>query len=1593
MNTTEFLAYLRSLEVQLWVSGDRLHYDAPQGTMTPALQAELVARKAEILLLHQTTLVPPITHMSLRPTSSDHALPLSFAQQRFWFLDQLEPGNAAANIFRAFRLTGRLDVTALEQSLTEVVRRHEILRTTFPDVDGQPIQRMSPPRPVSLAAEDLRALSATEREARVQQRVVEEARQPFNLAQGPLFRVRLLQLADAASVLLLTLHHIVFDGWSFSILFHELTVLYRAFTTGKPGLLPDLPLQYRDFAVWQREWLQGQVLVQELAYWKQQLGGSCPMLDLPTDRPRPSVRTSRGASQSLALPGPLSAALKALCQQEGITLFMLLLAAFKTLLHRFTGQEDILVGTPAAGRNQAETERLIGFFVNTLVLRTNMDGNPPFREILRRVRTVALGAYDHQALPFEKLVEELQPRRDLSCTPLFQVMFVLQNTPSAALALQGLTLCPLDVVSHTSKFDLTLSMLDTKRGLTGRLEYSTDLFDATTMARMLRHFHTLLEGIAANHERRLSDLPLLTAAERQQLLVTWNNTKRDFPQATCIHHIFETQVEHTPDAIAVMCGASQVSYRTLNQRANQLAYYLQALRVGPEIRVGLCLERSLEMVVGLLAILKAGGVYVPLDPGYPQQRLAYMLEDSQAMVLLTQQRLADRLPRNGAHVVCLDTDCTAFATPRQENPHSDVMGENLAYIIYTSGSTGRPKGVMISHRAIRNHLCWMQADFPLTESDRVVQKAPCSFDASVWELFAPFLAGGTLVMARPGGQQDSTYLIELIAQHHVTVMKLVPSLLQMLLGEPALESCSSLRRVFCGGEPLPPQLPEQFFARLSADFHQHYGPTEAAVVVSCSTCERGSQRCPVPIGRPTANTQIYLLDAHLHPVPIGMPGELHVGGVGLARGYMNRPGLTAEKFIPHPFSNEPGARLYRTGDLARYAPDGNLEFLGRVDHQVKIRGHRIELGEIEMALERHPSIHQAVVVAREDQPGDLRLVAYVVADQEAVPPIGALHRFLKTTLPDSMLPSAYMTLSALPLTPNGKIDRGALPAPGQTRPELETTFVIPRTPTEEVLVGVWGTVLGIEQVGIHDNFFELGGHSLLATQVMSRLRGALQLEVPVRALFDTPTVAGLALHLETIRQTEQHVPAAPIVPRPREGVVPVSVGQEQLWRLDQVLPGTSMFNMPYALCLTGTLNVAALEQSFNELIRRHEALRTAFVTVDGQPAQAIAGSLSLSLTVEDLRVLPADERHIIVQELAIVEAQQPFNLAQSPLVRVRLLQLDEREHVLLLTMHHIISDGWSIGVLTHELAVLYDAFASGNLSPLPVLLVQYADFAYWQRQWRYSAVREAQLSYWKRQLRAPLPVLELPTDRPRTATLSFRTARQLLLLPGVLSEALTSLSRREGCTLFITLLAAFTVLLYSHTRQEDVRVGTLVANRNRQEIEGLIGCFVNTVLLRTHLGGNPTFREVLQRVRETTLTAYAHQDLPFEELVQALEREQNLSRLALCQMMFIFQPAMPQPLKLPTLTLSFLEYDESVGRPNATATTFDIIFMVKERRRGLSVSCIYKTQLFDAATIDRLLEDFQLVLERLVSQPEQALSTFGLRSRDQVPDEVPWHLT
>ncbi|QSQ23762.1 amino acid adenylation domain-containing protein [Pyxidicoccus parkwayensis] len=1497
----------------------------------------------------------------------DGPLPMSFAQQRLWFMDQLEPGTALYNIPSALRLRGPLNTTALERAFTELVRRHESLRTTFQSHQEQPTQVVSPPAPFTLTRVDLGARPAAERETEARRLIQEEVLRPFDLSRGPLLRTTLLRLSDTEHVLVLVMHHIISDGWSMSVLVQEMAALYAAFSQGQPSPLPALPVQYADYTLWQRQWLQGEELQRQLSWWKQQFQDMPGLLQLPTDRPRPPAQTFRGASVSFELPRELAAAVNALCQREGVTPYMLLLSAWQVLLHRVSGQEDLTVGSPFAGRRFVETEGLIGFFVNTLVLRARLSPQLSFRELLARTRTSLLEAQTRQDLPFEKLVEELHPERDLSHGPLFQVSFALEQPRPQSLGTQGLTLSPLEIESHVAKADLALLMVQSPEALLGSLEFNTDLFDKSTASRLVGNLRMLLEGICAQPAAPLSELPLLTAPERQWLLAKEGPAPRELPQPTLVHHLFEAQARRAPDAVAVRSGGEALTYGELDARANQLAHHLRGLGVGPDVRVAICLERAPELIVAILATLKAGGAWLPMDPSLPTDRISFMLADAAVPIIITTESVADELPSRGEQLVLMDVDAPLLAGQPRTPPTVELADGHLAYVIYTSGSTGRPKGTLLHHRGLVNTALLTIDAMGLRPGERVLQFFSAAFDASVWEIVPPLLAGAELCLASRDELMPGTPLVTVLREQAITAATLTPSVLAQL--EP--EGLETLKTVVTAGEACTPELVARW--QPGRRFINAYGPTETTI---CATLTDAVDARRITIGRPFHNVRVAVLDEHLRPVPVGVAGELCIGGAGVARGYLGRPELTAERFVPDA-GGAPGGRLYRTGDKARWLADGQLEFLGRIDFQVKVRGYRIEPGEVEAVLLGHPALREAVVVARESASGNTRLVAYVVPREGQSVEASALRTWLKGKLPEYMVPSAFISLEALPISSSGKVDRDALPEPGAEHQPASANHVAPRTPVETALAGMWMELLELERVGAHDNFFELGGHSLLATQVISRIRARFGVELPLRTLFSAPTLEGLAAQVEAALGDASASTQAPAPRRAeRTGSIPLSFAQQRLWFLDQLEPGTSHYNVPAGLRLEGALDTRALQLAFDELLRRHESLRTTFRAEQGEPVQVIAPPVSLPLEVVDLREVPATELEAETRHLVAQEARRPFNLSTGPLLRATLLRLGEQRHVLLLTLHHIISDGWSMGVLVREMGALYEAFRQGRPSPLPELGLQYADYAIWQRQWLSGEVLESRLGWWRQRLEGAPTVVDLPTDRPRPAVRTYRGATHLTLLPRSLADALEALSKREGATLFMTLMAAFQALLHRYSGQTDILVGTDVANRDHAETESLIGFFVNQLVMRLRLGDNPSFRQLLAQTRQVSLDAFAHQDVPFEDLVRALNPERSMAHAPLFQVKLVLQNQNTSRavVELPGLRL------ESDAVDPATAK-LDLTVLVSPATEGLYCAWMYSMDLFDAPTMERMALHFQRVLEAVVATGgEQRLSALPLLS-------------
>ena len=1544
---------------------------------------------AELERILQMARAASLERSAPRPAPIERAdragrLPLSFAQQRLWFLEQLGDLGGTYHMPTRLRLRGALDRAALARALERIVARHEALRTTFVEVDGVPEQRIAPADAgFRLVEHDLGG--AADAEGELGRLMAEEAAAPFDLARGPLIRGRLVRLAADDHALLVTMHHIASDGWSTGVLTRELSALYGAFRRGEPDPLPPLEVQYADYAAWQRRWVEGEVLRAQADYWTRTLSGAPELLELPADRPRPAQMDHAGALLALELDEALTAGLKALSRRHGTTLFMTLLAGWAVVLSRLSSQAEVVVGSPMAGRGRREVEGLIGFFVNTLALRVDLSGAPTVAELLARVRERVLDGQQHQDIPFEQVVERVDPVRSRSHTPLFQVVFAWQNAPGGGAELPGLALAPLGPVGPaarvTAKFDLSLVLSERDGRIVGGVEYATALFERATVERWAGYLRRVLEEMAADDGRRVERLALMPEGERALVLDEWSRTEAADPGEACVHQLFERQVERAPDATAVVFEGGRLTYAELNARANRLAHHLRALGVGPEARVALAMPRSPELVEAELAVLKAGGVYVPLDPEHPGERLREVLADSAPAALLTTAALAERFAGLSLPVLAIDAASPAWASLPAINPTVEGLAAgHLAYVMYTSGSTGRPKGVMVAHRAIVR-LVVDNGYAAFGPEDRVAFAANPAFDATTMEVWAPLVNGGSTVVIGPDTLLDPRAMGRALETHGVTALFITTAVFNRY-AEAIPGALARLRFLLTGGEACDPAS----FARVlgqggSGTLIHCYGPTETTTFALTHPVERVAEGArTIPLGRPIGNTRVYLLDAAGEPVPVGVAGELYIGGVGVARGYQGRAALTAERFVPDPFGGEAGARLYRTGDLVRWLADGAIEFLGRTDHQVKVRGFRIEPGEIEARLVEHPGVREAIVLVREDAPGEKRLVAYLAGDGTAG--AEALRAHLGERLPAYMVPAAYVRLDALPLNANGKVDRAALPAPADDA-FARRGYEAPAGETEEALAGIWAEVLRVERVGRHDDFFELGGHSLLAVQVISRVRQELAVEVALGELFTRPALADFARGLEVAARAE----LPPVEPVDRSGPLPLSFAQQRLWFLERMgnLGGT--YHVPARLRLRGAVDRAALARALDAVVARHEALRTTFAEADGVPEQRIApADTGFHLAEHDLAGHPGAEAEL--GRLAAEEARAPFDLERGPLFRGLLVRLAPDDHALLLTMHHVASDGWSMGVLTRELSALYAAFLRGEPDPLPPLPVQYADYAAWQRRWVEGEVLRAQADYWTRALSGAPELLELPTDRPRPARMDPAGATVWVELDEALTAELKALSRRHGTTLFMTLLAGWAAVLSRLSGQDDVVVGTPTAGRGRREIEGLIGFFVNTLALRVELSDSPTVAELLARVKARALAAQQNQDIPFEQVVERVDPARGLSHTPLFQVLFTWQNARRERLELPGVEVAPLS---GAARE---AAKYDLMLTLAERDGRIAGGLTYATALFDRASVERHAGYLRRALEQMAAgdaRPVGALELLSDAERARLVEE--WNRT
>ncbi|MCX4028170.1 amino acid adenylation domain-containing protein [Endozoicomonas sp. SM1973] len=1526
---------------------------------------------ANVIAKSKATELPQI-----HPTDRTKPLPLSYAQQRLWFVDQMEENSQQYHIPVTYHLSGSLDINALSEAFNQLFRRHESLRTVFQLNSGEAQQIIKPlPKNWQIAVTDLRDKNIEEQHQQIHSLNQQLHKIPFDLSHDLMLRAHLIRLQDYEAQLLITMHHIAADGWSVEILVNELNQLYSEVVAKHLPKLAELSIQYGDYAVWQKNWLRGEVLEKELAYWQQQLAGAPEVHNLPLDKPRPVIQQYQGKRVNLTVPASLTQQFERMCQKQEATLFMGLHAILSILINRYSGDTDIVIGTPVANREQAEIAPLIGFFVNTLVLRADLSAQMSFNQLLNKIKQTALAAYAHQQVPFDNIVEHLQPSRSLSYHPIFQIVLALQNNQQAELQFPGIKSKLLKPELFTAKFDLMLNIESSSAGFTLWWEYNTALFNHDSIEQLARHFNQLIEQVVSTPDLPFKQLSLLTKDERQSLLIDRSNVQSNYQGSQTIHRLFELQAVKAPDSIAVISEGQQLTYYQLNQQANQLAHFLQAKGVNTETIVGLCIDRSAEMLVSILAILKAGGAYLPLDPSYPQDRLTYILDDSKPLLLITQSNLSSKLPEYDGSLICIDTDWPKIQNYSDQNLPEKTSINKLAYVIYTSGSTGRPKGTLVPHKGIVRLVDNNQVLSFLSATTVTLQAASIAFDAATFEIWGALLNGGQVVLY--GEDTVDIQLLETtINQYQINTVWLTAGLFDHFVQQ-SVTPLNSLRFLLAGGDVVSPESVYKLYQQ-----HSHiqvingYGPTENTTFTCCYPIPRHfNQSQALPIGKPIGSTHLYVLNEMLDLLPVGAIGELYVGGDGLAKGYLNRPELTSKQFIPHPFSSEPNARLYRTGDLVRWLPDGNLAFIGRVDHQVKIRGFRIELGEIEALIATHAQIHEVAVIAREDQPGDKRLVAYIVAEPTANFSIlkNSLMKQLATQLPEYMVPAALVELTVMPLTTNGKVDRKALPKPDYRE---HSVLIEPVSPLQIALAQLWQQILGItDGLSVTDNFFSLGGHSLLAVKLIGIIRQQFNVDINVRDIFTAPTLIGLAEIIEKSGKVEQTT----ITVADRSLPLPLSYAQQRLWFIDQVEEGSEQYHMPYIYRLVGSLNKEALSQAFRKILLRHESLRTAFKLVDGEAQQYIQKLPdNWCMVITDLRSNSNSYQQMQLDKIKQQIHKTPYNLNQDLMLRVHLVQLKDQEALLLMNMHHVASDGWSVGVLINELNVLYNNICQGKAieANLPELTIQYGDYAVWQRNWLQGDVLEQQLDYWQQQLLGMPEVHSLPLDKPRPAIQQYQGDRLICEVEIDQIRRLTALCQAQGATLFMGLHAVLAILMNRLSGETDIVIGTPVANREQAEVTSLIGFFVNALVLRSDLSSETSFKCVLKHSKQTALAAYSYQQVPFDHLVERLQPSRSLSYHPLFQVMLALQNNEQVAPALECISAELLKPDFPVAK-------FDLTLIAEERENSFGLTWEYNTAIFEAETITRFAKYFNQILEQAILTPDIPVTQLPLLSKQE----------
>lgn len=1550
ISAIQLLAELSTAGIRLYVEDGQLKFKAPKGSMTDHFRQSIGLLKQELVAL----LSNKEAGAKIPRAEKKNHIPLSFSQQRLWFLDQLEPNSPFYNIAVAQRVSGPLNLQLLQQALDNVVQRHESLRTLFVSQGNEPEQLIYAESKVKIQYYDLAGQSDSSlRENRnlIQNKTLAHG---FDLANDALFRIALICVGENQHEMIIAMHHIISDGWSMGVFVTEMTQTYIALAANADVTLPTLDIQFSDYAIWQRNSLAGERLEAEVNFWRKHLH-AVPSIELPTDFPRPPIRSSNGQLYRFEIPRKLSLKLKQVAQKNNVTLFMFLFASIQVWLNKYSQQTDFCIGTPVAGRNAKELEPLIGFFVNTLPIRCPWEGNPLFTDLLKNVQLHCLAAFSHQDVPLERLVDELGVARDMSHTPLFQVMFALQNIPAEKLVISNLEFENINVQTGTSKFDLTINIEENGDDLSGLIEYSTDLFTPNRIIENIAHLQNLMQAVAENANRPLSELSILSAEEKSTQCVAWNNTAEPVLNDTTVVSRFETQAQSTPSAIAVSTQREKLSYAELNSAANRVAHYL--LEKGAKGKcVGIALPRGINMIIALLGTLKAGAAYVPMDTQYPTERLLHIAKDSSAPLILTDTTVVTQLTGVDSASFCFARDKSLLEKYPSSNPNVAISHDDLIYVIYTSGSTGLPKGAAVTHGGEINLQHWYQTLCNFNQNDSCILISAFGFDLTQKNIFITLDNGGTLLLPEMN-RFDPELICNLIESEQVSLLNCAPSMFYALLEENA-EALHSLKFAVLGGEPIAMQRIHTWYSQRypHTKIVNSYGPTECTDVVAFHIATPDEE--DISMGRPTPNTQLYVLSEYLELLPQGTIGELCIAGAGVGPGYLNNQELTNNAFIENPFGS---GKLYKTGDLVKFKVNGELTYIGRKDFQVKIRGQRIELAEIEHAIKQIAGIKDALVVKWNES-----LLAYAVRDNHFIS--SAWRTKLQRALPEYMVPQYLIELDAWPLSPNGKIDRKALPEPNVN--EAQDVFIAPRTPTETKLCELWCLVLQRSKLSVTSDFFHSGGHSLLATKLVSKMRELFKLEIPVRFIFENTTIERQAVALS---EQEFARISPPIKPTDRSQALPLSFAQHRLWFLDQLDPGNTAYNMPAALRLTGKLNIKVVEKCFSEIIRRHETLRSNFISKDGIAELIIHPAQIFTLSVEDWSSISADCQKNKLEHEISADADSVFNLASDPLFKYRIIKLNESKHVLLINMHHIVSDGWSLGILINEFVNLYRSFSQGLPSPLAELKIQYADFALWQRDLMQGEERQRLLNYWLQKLRGAPDVLRLPTDKPRPKTQTFNGAHFPILIDKPLSDRIYSFCHQHRITPFMLLLGTFQYVVSRWTQQTDICVGIPIAGRNRSEIEPLIGFFINGLIMRTDCGDNPTALQFLDRVKETALGGFAHQDIPADVLLDALQFERHTETSPGAQVGFALQNA-------PMGNLDQLAADlkiETLQREHTTAK-YECLLLLEEANDCIQGVLEYNTDLFVSESMQRLSLHFMHVLAQFIECPTTQLDNISL---------------